>query len=144
MKKTKGECSMAQQAARRIKRTASGKQTALWHGLLISVLATTAAVMVFALVIGLTDVSDGVIRIVNQLIKIGAIFLGVHAIVPRGAENGVRKGAALGLIYMGMGVLIYALLSGQKLTAMGYIIDLFMGIAAGGLSGMILSSMHRK
>ena len=106
--------------------------------------ATAAAVIVFAIIIGLTDVSDGVIRIVNQIIKIGAIFLGVRAIVPRGSEDGVRKGALLGLIYMGVGVLIYALLSGQKLTLMGYTIDLLMGLAAGGLSGMILGSMSRK
>ena len=83
-------------------------------------------------------------RVINQLIKIGAIFLGIRFIVPKGAENGVSKGALLGLIYMGVGVLIYALLSGQKLTLMGYVIDLLMGVAAGGLSGMILGSMSRK
>ena len=135
---------MAQQAVRRIKRTSSGKQNPLWRGVLVSILATAAAVIIFAVIIGLTDVSDGVIRIVNQLIKIGAIFLGVRAIVPRGSEDGVRKGALLGFIYMGVGVLIYALLSGQKLTIMGYVIDLLMGVATGGLSGMILGSMSQK
>ena len=95
----------------------------------------------FALIIGLLDVSDGVIRIVNQCIKLGAIFLGVRAVVPRGAENGIRRGALLGLIYMGVGVLLYALLSGQKLTLLGYLIDVLMGVAAGGLSGMLMGSL---
>ena len=135
---------MAQQAARRIRRTSSGKNTSIWRGLLVSIGATCAAVIIFAIVIGLTDLSDGVIRVINQLIKIGAIFLGIRFIVPKGAENGVSKGALLGLIYMGVGVLIYALLSGQKLTLMGYVIDLLMGVAAGGPSGMILGSMSRK
>lgn len=134
---------MAQQAARRIKRNTPGKQNSFLRGVLVSVLATAIAVIIFAIIIGLTDVSDGIIRIVNQLIKIGAIFLGVRAIVPRGSDNGVRKGALLGLIYMGVGVLLYALLSGQKLTVMGYVIDLLMGVAAGGLSGMLLSSMSK-
>lgn len=133
---------MAQQAARRVRR-ASSRENPLWRGVLVSVAATAAAVILFAVIIGLTDVSDGVIRIVNQLIKIGAIFLGVRAIVPRSAENGVRKGALLGLIYMGVGVLVYALLSAQRLTLMGYVIDLMMGVAAGGLSGMILSSLGK-
>ncbi len=133
---------MAQQAARRVRR-ASSQENPLWRGILVSVAATAAAVILFAVIIGLTDVSDGVIRIVNQLIKIGAIFLGVRAIVPRGAENGVRKGALLGLIYMGVGVLVYALLSAQRLTLLGYLIDLMMGVAAGGLSGMILSSLGK-
>ena len=45
------------------------------------------------------------------------------------------------MIYMGVGVLLYALLSQQKLTVMGYVIDVLMGVAVGGLSGMLLSSM---
>ena len=97
--------------------------------------------ILFALVIGLTNPGDGVIRIVNQFIKLAAIFVGVRAIVPKGAENGIRRGALLGLIYMGVGVLLYALLSQQKLTVMGYVIDVLMGVAVGGLSGMLLSSM---
>ncbi len=134
---------MTNQAVRRIRRGTSGAQ-ALWRGLLVSLLATLLMVLVFALIIGLTEPGDGVIRIVNQVMKVAAIFLGVGAIVPRGAENGVRRGALLGLLYMGVGVLAYALLSGQKLSVMGYAIDVLMGLAAGGLSGMLLSSLPEK
>lgn len=131
---------MAQQAVRRARR-ASGRNQSLGRGVCIAVAATAAAVVLFALVIGLTNPTDGVIRIVNQLIKLLAIFIGVKAIVPPGSENGIRKGAALGLIYMGVGVLIYALLSQQKLTVLGYAIDVLMGLAVGGLSGMLFSGM---
>lgn len=133
---------MAQQAVRRVRRS-TGKGTALWRGLLLSILVTVVAVIVFALIVGLTDMSDGVIQVVNQLIKVLAIFLGVRTVVPRGAENCIRRGALLGLIYMGAGVLLYALLSGQKLTPMGYLTDVLMGVASGGLSGMVLGSMAK-
>ena len=133
---------MAQQAVRRVRRS-TGKESALWRGLLLSILVTVVAVIVFALIIGLTDMSDGVIQIVNQIIKVAAIFFGTRAIVPKGAENGIRRGALLGLIYMGVGVLLYALLSSQKLTVMGYLTDVLMGVAAGGLSGMVLGSMGK-
>lgn len=133
---------MAQQAVRRVRRS-TGKESALWRGLLLSILVTVVAVIVFALIIGLTDMSDGVIQIVNQVIKVAAIFFGTRAIVPKGAENGIRRGALLGLIYMGVGVLLYALLSSQKLTVMGYLTDVLMGVAAGGLSGMVLGSMGK-
>ena len=66
---------MAQQAVRRIRRTA-GKPAAFGRGLAVSVLATAAAVIVFALSVSFVDVSDGVIRIINQLIKAAAVFLG--------------------------------------------------------------------
>ena len=132
---------MAQQAARRIKRTGG---TFLLRGLLWSIGATVAAVAVFAVIIGLTDVSDGVIRVVNQLIKVGAIFLGVRAVTPRGDEKGIRRGALLGLLYMGAGVLLYALLTRQPFSPMGYLIDVLMGVAAGGLSGMAIGGLKSR
>ncbi len=134
---------MTQQAVRRFRRGA-GKSTALWRGLAVSVLATAAAVIVFALIISFVDMGDGVIRVVNQLIKAAAVFLGVRTIVPRGDENGIRRGALLGLLYMGLGVLVYALLTQQKISWQGYLVDVLMGVAAGGLSGMLLGSLRAK
>ena len=132
---------MAQQAMRRMKRTKGG--TILW-GLLWAIGITAAAVVIFALILAWTDVSDGVIRVINQLIKAGAICGGVRAAVSRGDENAIRKGALLGLIYMGVGVLLYAVLTRQQVSAWGYLIDLLMGVAAGGLSGMVMSSLKTK
>ena len=131
---------MSQQAMRRMKRGA-GKSTALWRGLALSVGATLAAVILFSVALGIWDLQEGLIRIINQVIKIGAIFLGVQAIVPRGDEGGIRRGALLGLVYMGIGVLLYALLTKQKFTWLDYAADVLMGVAAGGLSGMALGGM---
>ena len=64
---------MAQQAVRKFRRGA-GKPGAFWRGLAVSVLATAAAVIVFALIISFVDMSDGVIQAVNQLIKASAVF----------------------------------------------------------------------
>ena len=134
-----GGVSMAQQAVRRARR-AKSKNRSLWRGLLVSIAVTAGAVVLFAVILGLTDISDGMIRIVNQLIKAGAIFVGVWAAVSRGEDSAIRKGALLGLLYMGGGVLLYALLTRQPFTWIGFLIDLMMGIAAGGLSGMVLGS----
>lgn len=134
---------MAQQAIRKMKR----KQKAgnwLLKGLLVSVAVTVAAVVIFAVIIGLTNLPDSVIRIVNQVIKVGAVFAGVYAAVPKGSDNAIRKGVVIGLVYMGVGVLLYALLSGQQLTVLSWLLDILMGIAAGGLSGMIVGSMQGK
>ncbi|MBR5110806.1 MAG: TIGR04086 family membrane protein [Clostridia bacterium] len=134
---------MAQQAVRRARRV-FGKSAGLWRGLLLSVAATVAMVVLFALIISFFDVQDGLIRVVNQLIKVGAIFLGVSIAVPRGDSGGIRRGALLGLLYMGVGVLVYALLSRQMFSRLGYLTDVLMGIAAGGLSGMLLGSLKAK
>ena len=121
-----------------VRRMRGGKGAAFGRGLALAVGATAAAVLLFAVIIGFTDPGDGVIRVINQLIKLGAIFLGVRSMVKRGDESGIRRGALLGFVYMGVGVLLYALLSGQQVSWMGYLIDVLMGVAAGGLSGMLL------
>lgn len=134
---------MAQQAIRKMKRKQE-KGSWLLRGVLAAVAGTLAAVIVFAIIIGLTDLQDSAIRIINQLIKAGAIFLGVWVAVPRGSERAIGRGVLIGLVYMGVGVLLYALLSGQRLTVMAYVLDVLMGIAAGGLSGMLVGSMTAK
>ncbi len=132
---------MAQQTMRRMRRARGGT---LWRGLIWAVGVTAAAVVAFALILAWLDVSDGVIRVINQLIKVGAIFCGVRAATKRGDENAIRRGALLGLIYMGVGVMLYALFTRQQLSWWGYLVDALMGVAAGGLSGMLMSSLKSK
>lgn len=109
----------------------------LLRGVLIAIAVTAAGVVLFALLIALFNFSDSVIRTVNQLIKLAAIAAGVHVSVSRGGDRGLIRGALVGLIYIGAGVIVYALLTGQRLTIFSCLADLCMGIAAGGLLGIL-------
>ena len=62
----------------------------------------------------------------------------------RGEEAALRRGALIGLIYMALGVGLYAIFSASQLTVVQYLTDLFMGVAIGGLTGMIVGSMKEK
>ena len=77
-------------------------------------------------------------------IKAGAVAAGACAAVPRGESAGPRRGIGVGLAYMGLGVLLYALLSGQRFEPLAYALDLGMGAAAGGLTGMLRAGMEPK
>jgi putative membrane protein (TIGR04086 family) len=112
--------------------------------LLTAVGATLVCVLLFALLMQWLKPSDQVIRIVNQLIKLGSIFAGVYAAVGRGGENGLLLGAGVGLGYMLLGVLLYALLSGQQLPFTAYLSDIAMGVAGGGIAGAIVAGMRRR
>ena len=57
----------------------------------------------------------------------------------REAQSGALRGACVGLLYMALGVVCYCLLMGSRVEMTGYLADLGMGLAAGGLFGMILS-----
>lgn len=119
-------------------------QKRILRGLLVSVLVTLVSVAVFALLMQWIRPSDETIRIFNQALKLIAIAAGVWTAVGRGSEGGLVTGAVIGLAYMAVGVASYALLSGQHAPFSAYLADLGMGIAGGGIVGMILSNIFAK
>ena len=122
----------------------SGTVMRLLRGLLTSAAATVLGVVVFALFFSWLSPSDAVISVMNQALKLASIFLGVWVCVGRGGTGGTLKGALLGLTYMMLGIIGYAFLSGLTLSSSAYLADLAMGVAAGGLCGMLLSGMRAK
>lgn len=125
-------------ARRRAGRRKSSLLARLLRGLLGAVGVTLGCILLFALMMQWLKPTDGAIRIVNQLIKLGAIFVGVWLAVGRGGEQGLLTGAGVGLAYMLIGVALYALLSGQQLPFAAYLSDVAMGVAGGGIAGAIL------
>jgi len=107
------------------------------RGVAVSVIATVILVLVFALLLSLFDFSDGFVHTVNQIIKLLSVGAGVFASVFPGSEKGLLRGAAVGLVYMTAGVALYAVLTGQQLSASAYLADILMGAAAGGLIGLL-------
>ncbi len=134
-------------ATRTTRRRSRRRQQSLWgqllRGLLASIGVTLVCVLLFALLMQWLRPSDNVIRVVNQLIKLGAIFAGVWVMVGCGGERGLAYGALLGLCYMALGVGLYALLSGQQLPFTAYLSDIAMGIAGGGICGALVQNVRR-
>lgn len=123
-----------------------GKRSApMWlrilKGLGMAILVTVAGVAVFALLMQWLRPADGMVRIINQVLKLLSIGAGVYVAVGRGCEGGLIRGALVGLMYMAVGVGAYALLSGQGAPVSAYLADLAMGVASGGIVGMILSNI---
>ena len=116
----------------------------LLRGLGVSILTTLVGVALFSLLMQWVKPSDGAIRVFNQLLKLLSIALGVWSAVGRGGEKGLMRGAVVGLGYMGLGVALYAILSGQQAAFSSYLADLAMGVAGGGIVGMILSNISAK
>ena len=116
----------------------------LLRGLGVSILTTLVGVALFSMLMQWVKPSDGAIRVFNQVLKLLSIALGVWSAVGRGGEKGLMRGAAVGLGYMGLGVALYAILSGQQAAFSSYLADLAMGVAGGGIVGMILSNISAK
>lgn len=135
-------------AQARVRRHRSGMKSNQWiqilKGLGASILVTLAGVVLFALVMQWVKPTEDAVRIFNQVLKLLSIAVGVWVAVGRGGEGGLLRGAAVGLAYMALGVALYALLSGQQAPFTSYLADLGMGIAGGGIVGMILSNISAK
>ena len=130
------------------RRAASGARrngTPMWlrilKGLGAAVLVTVAGVAIFALLMQWLRPAETAVRIFNQVLKLISIGAGVYVAVGRGCDGGLLKGALVGLLYMAIGVGVYALLSGQGAPVSAYLADLGMGVAGGGIVGMILSNL---
>lgn len=121
-------------------RHASPMWMRILKGLGAALLVTVAGVAVFALLMQWLRPTEAVVRIVNQVLKLISVGVGVYVAVGKGCEGGLLKGALVGLLYMAVGVGVYALLSGQGSPVSAYLADLGMGIAGGGIVGMLLSN----
>lgn len=110
-------------------------------GLGMALLVTIAGVAVFALLMQWIRPSEGAVRVINQVLKLASVGAGVYIAVGRGCEGGLMKGVLVGVLYMAIGVGIYALLSRQGAPISAYLADLAMGAAGGGIIGMILSNI---
>ncbi len=125
--------------ARRTKR-GSGPLGAVMKGVLVAASITIIAVAIFALLLNWWNASDGAISAINQVVKFVSILAGVTAAMNAGASGGAMRGACVGVLYMAVGIVVCCLLMGQSPQLTAYLADLGMGLAAGGLFGMILTA----
>lgn len=117
-----------------------GALGAVLKGVLVSASITVIGVAVFALLLNWWDASDRAITAINQVVKFVSILAGVVSALDGQMQGGVMRGVCVGLLYMALGIVCYCLLMGQNPTLTGYLADLGMGVASGGLFGMILTS----
>lgn len=129
-------------SVRRSVRRAKGDQafSAVFRGVLIGACVTVISVAVFALILNWWDASDRAITAINQVVKFAAILAGVTTAMQGGEKGSALRGASVGVLYMALGIICYSLMMGQTPRLTAYLADLGMGLAAGGLFGMILTA----
>ena len=116
---------------------------AVLRGVLVAAAITVIGVAVFALILNWWNASDRAITAVNQVVKFVSILAGVTTAMRAGESGGAMRGACVGLLYMALGIVCYALMMGQSPQLAAYLADLGMGLAAGGLFGMILTTREK-
>lgn len=108
----------------------------------LTVIISLIGVLIFAFVVKFADVSDIAIKIVNQFIKVVAVFCGCYFSLS--GNKGLIKGVVAGLISCALLYLIFSLLSGTELLNLKTLIDLLFVSAVGGISGVIAVNLRAK
>ena len=117
-----------------------GALSAVLRGVLVAAAVTVLGVVLFALLLNWWDASDRAITAINQVVKFVSILAGVMSALRAGEKGSAMRGACVGVLYMALGIACYCLLMGQSPKLTGYLADLGMGLAAGGLFGMFLTA----
>lgn len=109
----------------------------------ISILISLALILLFAFVIKWFHLPDSAIVPVNYVIKVVSLFIAC-LFVTRNQKNGLKKGVVVGLLYTLLSTLIFSLLAMQFTFSLSFIYDLLIGMAMGGILGIIAVNIPRK
>ncbi len=109
----------------------------------IAVIVSLVTVLVFSLIVNLTNVNEKIILPINEAIKAVSILAGCF-IGFKELKFGAFKGAISGLLYTFLSILIFGIISHSvKFNALS-LIDVALGIVAGAISGIIVVNIKKK
>lgn len=113
-------------------------------GLLAAAGFTIAAMLILAGALLLLQFSDGLLRLLNQVIKLIAILLGVCTAVPRGSQRGLATGVVLALAYVCAGYGMYVALGGAQFDVVDMLGEMLLGCTVGAVTGCIRANLPSR
>ena len=117
---------------------------ALTRGLLAAVAATLAGMLLLAAAVIYLDVTDGALAALNQILKLLSVVLGARLAVGVGGERGFVTGAAVGLLYMALGYVLYWQLGGALFSAAAMLLEMLAGFAVGAAAGAVCANLRPR
>ena len=113
-------------------------------GSLIALVVSLVGILLFALIIKLTDMSNNLISPINQVIKILSIFIGVMFALKHTKSKGIINGFLIGLLYTTLAFVIFSLLNKNFCFEKSLFNDLIFGAIAGMICGVICVNLKSK
>lgn len=117
--------------------------TDVLKGALVSILIGAILILVFATVLNFVPINETVVTVVNQIIKVLAIFVGCFFGFKE-KKNGILKGLFSGLIYAFGTALIFALINKSFAFSYGILLDVALGGIIGAICGIIAVNVGKN
>lgn len=125
-------------------RTRKSAALALLKGLLIAVAFTLACMLLMAAALVALQMSDRLLTVLNQIVKLLAIALGTCVAVPRGGSRGLLTGVEIALVYMALGYAMYVLLGGGSFAVGNMLGEMLLGSAVGAVTGAVRANLSPR
>lgn len=125
-------------------RTRKGTLKSLLLGLLAAILFTLLSMLALSAALVWSQMSDGTLRLLNQLVKLIAIFIGTGIAVPRGGERGFVTGTVLALLYIILGYASYLALGGGSFSFGCMLGEMLLGSAVGAITGAVRANLNPR
>lgn len=116
----------------------------LGRGLIAAIVLTLLGMTAIAALAVYGQITDELIRGLNQLLKCLAIVLSVYVAVGRGGQRGLFTGMALAMLYMALGYGMAVFLGGSAFAVPGMLGEIMLGAALGGVTGAVMSNLPVK
>ena len=111
------------------------------RGVFAAIALTLVAMALLALLVVRFALSDSALTMLNQTLKVCAIFFAAWACIRPGGDHGFALGAVTGLTYMALGYAIYCLLDGAVISFVLLAGEFLIATGLGALSGAIVANL---
>lgn len=109
----------------------------------VGVIVSVLLVLIFAFVLKFVDLSDRVISVVDEIIKIASIFVSILYLIKHSPYKILFKSALVGAVYVLLTFVVFSALRGEYSFGMSTIVDVLMGAVVGSIIAIILNIFKR-
>lgn len=113
-------------------------------GVLISLCFSLVGILLFAFILKFTNISEGVITPINQIIKGVSIFFGVMFALKKQRETGLVSGLLIGLLYTLVAFVVFSVLSGSFHFDVTLLTDCVFACIIGAICGIICVNIKKS
>lgn len=111
------------------------------RALAVALLTNLVAVLLIAVVVKYTGVTQSVATALNQVVKVLSLAIGT-VVGFRSGRFGLVLGAVTGLLFTVLGFSVFSLLAGRPLFTDVTVFDFLLGLASGVFSGVLAVNLR--
>lgn len=116
---------------------------AVCKGAFVALGVAMIAILLFAFVVKWASLSENTIEIVNQFIKILAIFFGVVACMKISSEKHLYKGMVVGGLFAVLSFLLFSALNKSFAIDVTFVWDVLFATAVGLICAVVVSILRK-